>query len=310
MLSYKSNSPHLDFDSDRKNNNDGLLSSSQDETSKTDSKIRKPLWTYDHDDPMSDGAAAVSFPIMPLPNQIIIGTGGTIADARALMNKIRDMSLYLFRHNDGMRSTHNIHGGSITASMIAKAVADSAQLSTQDANANRMFASSALVVGYDGSHYDKDSASYTIWRCDPTGQFFKCSFGAVGRGAGNAERKIVHEISNWKSSGKGCSQNNGPDKILRLKNKTYNTSLSKLSVEEVKECFESMTFDDALVNACGAILSALGLKPNEKSSVDKTLSGVQGILLPLTNNKSKSAPVEQLHRGILREAFQSALSSL
>lgn len=304
MLSYKANSPHLNFNMDNKDEKDNS-SSFKDETSKTDSMItRKPLWTHDHDDEMNDGSATISFPIMALPNRIIIGTGGNVADARAFMNRIRDMSLYMFRQNDGMQSTHNIKGGSITSSMIAKMIADSVQLSTQDANASRMLASSALVVGYDGIANDKDIASYKIWRCDPTGQFFKCSFGAVGRGAGNAENKILNELSNWKSR----ISNDDEDKILRLKNRTENTTVSKLSRVEVKEYFESMTFDDALVSACGALISALGVKPNENSKINRTLNGVQGIFLPLT--KSMPAPVEKLHREILREAFQSAMSSL
>lgn len=305
-MSYNPSTPYLDFFPQNETTKE--LNPDISDSVDVENMEPKSIWAYDHDFIINrSGTSSASFPILHLPNNIFVGTGGNAADSRAFMKKIRDITLSIYRQNDVMRSTHNLEGTSVTASLIAKAIADANHLPTQDANANRMLASSALVVGWDGLAKDSSSKAYSIWRCDPTGQFFRCKFGSVGRGAGNADNTILSHIAAWKVRGKKHIVTDLLFDGNHISEKDHNAATqSTLSTEDVTLYFDSMAFDDALFIACRAIRSAIGMKSDDKFRIQKTLNGIQGIFLTTTS----STNAEMLHPSVIREAFRCVENSL
>lgn len=254
----------------------------------------KPLWSHatmgecapEHE---SYTHKIISRPLSILPSNIIIGTGGTAADATAMHNKILQIALSLCRDNDDLRTTHRIQG-TILASMLAKKVANSMQLPTQSAASGRMLASAAIVVGRD---YDYGQSS--IWRCDATGQFWDCRAAAVGKGAGSAEAEIIAQVAQIKAE----------ERVkLELDN---DDGINIVSPEDLQEYLESMTFDDAILLACKCVRSALNLQTMNVDDILRQV-GLQGVLVH--SRKGSSSEVsnqEYIHPEILRSGLKKVL---
>ena len=190
-----------------------------------------------------------SMPFMVLPSDTVAATGGTAADALALRCSIREIALSLCKANDGMRSTHRIEG-SLSTSMLAKKIADYQQLPTQNAASNRMLSSAAIVAGID---VEENRPKLSIWRCDPTGQFWKCGpMAAVGRGAGNAEMKFLREVKKWRDHG-------------RIGKESLNELNFKISSSDVERYMASLSFDETIILACRCLVEALDVSKNEDS---------------------------------------------
>jgi len=110
---------------------------SQNENSKTSSS----LWQHDlflHSDENKITATAKIIPSMPIsilsPN-IIVGTGGNAVDTIVLHTKILEIFLSLSKSYNGMNSTHRIKG-TVVSPLLARKIADSLQVPTQNVSAN------------------------------------------------------------------------------------------------------------------------------------------------------------------------------
>lgn len=190
-----------------------------------------------------------SMPFVILPSNTVAATGGTAADALALRSSIREIALSLCKVNDGMRSTHRIEGNLPTA-MLAKKIADYQQLPTQNAASNRMLSSAAIVAGID---VGENRSKLSIWRCDTTGQFWKCGqMAAVGRGAGNAELKFLREVKMWRDN-------------RRIGKENLDELNLKISSSDVKRYMASLSFDETVSLACRCLVEALGVSKNDGS---------------------------------------------
>jgi len=298
MLSTSHFSPHLQrrsFSRDKKdvdasNNRNGGKEEEKDE-SETKSLGIDRLWSYPHHANDQKLSANAYMPISVLPSNVLIGTGGTATDSMALHKKIKQVALALYNENDNMRSTHRIQG-TILSSILAKKLAGSAQVSTQSSASERMFASAAIVVGPD---YDENSANpmlnQSIWRCDPTGQFYNCRVAAVGRGAGTAEAVVMASVAQCEEDG-----SSGETTGIEVED-----LVSRISPSDVDDYFSSLSFDDAVTLGCKCIAKALNLPalPNGISADTFRDLGIHGILL----RSNKSYRREKIHPLILQNAL-------
>ena len=259
----------------------------------TGSEYSKPLWS--HASSMDESSHnKVTRPLSILPSNIVIGTGGTAADATAMHNKILQLALSLCKENDDMRSTHKIRG-TILASMLAKKVANAMQLSTQSSTSDRMLASAAIVIGEDrGRGHDHGHGQSSIWRCDATGQFWDCHAAAVGRGAGSAEAEIMAQ--SWSQD---AQTKDG-------KNDELDDLVNAVSPKGVQEYLESLTFDDAIVLACKCIAKALNLQSTGMDIDDMFRRlGMQGVLVHCGKySHDEVSRREYIHPEILRSGLQ------
>ena len=76
-----------------------------------------------------------SMPLSILSSNIMIGTGGNAVDSIVLHTKILEMFLSLSKSYNGMNSTHRIRG-KVGSSVLARKIADSLQVPTQNVAAN------------------------------------------------------------------------------------------------------------------------------------------------------------------------------
>lgn len=268
------------------------------------SEYSKPLWSHASSRDESSHHILhnkVTRPLSILPSNIIIGTGGTAADATAMHYKILQLALSLCKENDDMRSTHKIRG-TILASMLAKKVANAMQLPTQSAASDRMLASAAIVIGEDSCRgRDRGHGQSSIWRCDATGQYWDCHAAAVGRGAGSAEAEIMVQS---KSQSQVAQTKDGKDDEL-------DDLVNAVSAKGVQEYLESLTFDDAIVLACKCIAKALNL---QSTGMDMDIDGVfrrlgmQGVLVHRGKfSHDEVSRREYIHPEILRSGLQQVL---
>jgi len=259
------------------------------------------LWSHPHlhssygdgeNNRQSHNHFKVNMPLSILPSNIIIGTGGTAADSMALHTKIRQLGLALYNENDNMRSTHRIQG-TVLSSMLAKKIAASLQLPTQSSASSRMFASAAIVVGPDGGGRDGRGAKsrQSIWRCDPTGQFFNCHMAAVGRGAGTAEAVVMSSVAKQGEDGNA-------DETHSIE---LDDLVSKISSKDVQKFLSTLSFDDAVLLACKCIAKALNLSTTNDSADLLQLLGIQGILIRAKSNACQ----EVVHPNILQNALRN-----
>jgi len=217
-----------------------------------------------------------------LPSNIIVGTGGSAADGHILRKMINDIALSCLT-NDGMRSTHMI-AGILPSSTLAKKISDQLQFPTQSATKGRLLSSAAIVVGSEGD-------DFSIWRCDPTGQFWTVHAAAVGRGAGDAEAILERAVRSWKNL--NCINNNSngeslPDELI-----------PEVTSKDVQRFFSTISFDETLVLACKCVREALGLSQNDQLM---TGIGLEGILIPAKERFFRGKP-EYIHDEILQKAF-------
>jgi 20S proteasome alpha/beta subunit len=243
------------------------------------------LWSH----PMYSGEEDVlllplpSMPLCILPSHLVVATGGSAADAMSLCRKILEIALELSREHDNVWSTHRIRG-TITASMLAKKVANHLQLPTQSAVVGRMLASAALVIGWEENHNvewrrnERKGGGLSIWRCDPTGQFWNCYAAAVGRGAGGVEAEIMSCVARSLVKGRGDTFKDVMD---------LEELVAIVSPRHVQDYVSNLSFDDAVILACQCIKKSLGLS---KQSGERIVHqyGVQGVLLHSNSSSSSS----------------------
>ena len=140
VLSTCPRSPYLfhnngdgDNDKDGNNNNDN---NDNDETI-TNEQSKTSLWNYNvynnnNNNHNNNKRIIPSYPISILTPKLLIGTGGgTSIDSIVLHDKILEIFLSLVQIKDGMNSTHRIQG-IVKSSLLARKVADSLQVFTQD----------------------------------------------------------------------------------------------------------------------------------------------------------------------------------
>jgi 20S proteasome, alpha and beta subunits len=230
------------------------------------------LWSY----PTSRGDN-VFMPLSVLPCNLLVATGGSAADAMGLHKKILEIALDLCKEYDNVKSTHRIMG-TVTASMLAKRLANYLQLPTQSAAVDQgMLASASLVVGLDEPRRrDGRGLGLAIWRCDPTGQFWNCHAAAVGRGAGGAEAEIMRCVARSqlaKGQGEGSCGEKKLGDVVDLEE-----LIATVSPKHVQDYVSGLSFDEAVILACQCIKKSLGLlKHRGETIVDQY--GVQGVLL-------------------------------
>jgi len=274
-LSSSSSSPSSSFTKDKGSSSDLLpfiLKEEHDEknmSSHHDPTLDHPPESRPSDEPLwshSFYKDRISMPLSLLPSNLLIGTGGTATDAIALHRTILEIAMELYKEHDNFMSTHRIKG-TVTASMLAKRIANHLQLPTQSAaSAERMLASAALVVGSDHDlRGNRKKSHLSIWRCDPTGQFWDCSAAAVGRGAGMVEAEIMARVVDCLE--KGTSEKADVEELVDM-----------ISPKDVGDYLEGISWDDAVILACQCIKKALGIS-NEKGDRIVQEFGVQGVFL-------------------------------
>lgn len=295
----------LDLNIDKeKNVHDGKLSTeerrsgeSQDENVDDSKQARNVdtgtrLWSY----PTSRGDN-VFMPLSILPCNLLVATGGSAADAMGLHKKILEIALDLCKEYDNVKSTHRIMG-TVTASMLAKRLANYLQLPTQSAAVDQgMLASASLVVGLDEPRrQDGRGLGLAIWRCDPTGQFWNCHAAAVGRGAGGVEAEIMRRVARSQlanGQGEGCGEKKLGD-IVDLEE-----LIATVSPKHVQDYVSGLSFDEAVILACQCIKKSLGLlKQRGETIVDQY--GVQGVLLHRRSGSGGSSTGNLAKQGIIR----------
>ena len=140
VISTCPRSPYLfhnngDDDNDKDGNN-GNNNNDNDETI-TNEQSKTSLWNYNvynnnkHNNHNNNKRIIPSYPISILTPKLLIGTGGTSIDSIVLHDKILEIFLSLVQIKDGMNSTHRIQG-IVKSSLLARKVADSLQVFTQD----------------------------------------------------------------------------------------------------------------------------------------------------------------------------------
>jgi len=200
---------------------------------------------------------------------------------------------------------------SFHSSLLARKVADMVQNPTQTVGGSngKMLASAAIIIGSNEMYLHSSSKeppvmNHNLWRIDPTGQFWKCSAAAVGKGAGNAEATFLRQVEKWKSEGELESEKRGikktQDQIQDLE-----TLVKVLTNKDVKGYFSTLSFEEAVILACRCCASAMKL--SDKQLVDPGFfdeSGIHGIIIRKMK-KRETVHHEMVHSNIMKEAFKS-----
>jgi hypothetical protein len=283
------------------------IKSKQDEEQGEKDVQYKPLWSHVNQ-PHSTTQQFLSMhsSLTVLPCDTIIGVGGSAPHSIAFHHFTILKSIYLstlLSQEDNVFATHRIQG-TILASMIAQNIANQIQKSTQsmasdggsDGNGMSLLPLSVLVVGKD-RHQNVE-----IWRCDPTGQFWKCHATAVGRNAGAAELVILNKAHEYLK--KQSPNENEQDPF------EYEELIKTISQSDVENYLQSLSFDEAVILSCECIVRALRLQgikdDDDENGVDELIHrlGLQGVVL----SKGKDGRVEHIHPQILRNALKPAVS--
>ena len=134
VLSTCPRSPYLFHNDDDDNDKDGNNNNDNDETI-TNEQSKTSLWNYNvynNNNNNHNKRIIPSYPISILTPKLLIGTGGgTSIDSIVLHDKVLEIFLSLAQIKDGMNSTHRIQG-IVKSSLLARKVADSLQVFTQD----------------------------------------------------------------------------------------------------------------------------------------------------------------------------------
>ena len=130
--------------------------------------------------------------------------------------------------------------------------------------------SSLLTIGVNEeiavNNSNEATSNISIWRVDPTGQFWSIDAGAVGRAAIDIETELLNKVTQWrKQKTQQMSENESQFGTRNLDVKSY---LSTLTVEEALE-----VANDCLVNG---IISSIK-RGNHKQSLHT--NGLLDILL-------------------------------
>lgn len=112
--------------------------------------------------------------------QVYATTAGNAADSQILRDKVLQISFMLWERASGGLGTGAILP--LPPSHLARHVADHLQRPTQQVSSGKILASQVLV--WDAS---------SIWRVDPSGQFWKCRVAAIGRSHHTVEAAFVEK---------------------------------------------------------------------------------------------------------------------
>lgn len=85
----------------------------------------------------------------------------------------------------------------------------------------------------------------SIWRVDPTGQFWNLDGGAVGRAAPNIDAELIDKVRIWKKSGTQQTPAQDEPKLI-ITNDDVKAYLSSLRVEEALSVANSCLVDGIL----------------------------------------------------------------
>lgn len=158
--------------------------------------------------------------------------------------------------------------------------------------------SSALVVGKTAD------TSQTIWRIDPTGQFWNCHAAAIGRGAGVAEQHLLKKVAVW---GKAIVSSNEEENTGAVNNRNSNDKeeeipFSQISSEHVEEYLSTLNCDSALKLACNLILETqTGQKENQSEENNRANSGE----LSVGNNVYKQHGLQCIILGRRNDVYET-----
>lgn len=162
----------------------------------------------------------------------------------------------------------------------------------------RMLASAALVVGPDDDlRWDRKGnrsrrrRRLSIWRCDPTGQFWDCHAAAVGRGAGGAEGEIMAHVAAAK-----MGKNLGDEEKENVEE-----MIAMISPQDVRDYLSGMSFEDAVILACQCIKRSLRLEKLTGKDIVHRM-GIQGVLLHASSSEGVIRR-ELVDLTVLHEAF-------
>ena len=216
---------------------------------------------------MSSSATTTSqLPISILSPSLITAVGGTSPiDSTILLRRSIEVALSMYKldnggvhffashslesdsnnggdgsgDNDGSSSSGiNVSGGAsgVRIESLVRRIADMAQSSTQNLGGKygRMLSSSLLAVGNDNNIRDRLS----IWRVDPTGQFWKCEASAAGYGTMEVEAELLSRARAWKKS------TMNEDKSSTVSKATSTRTVNGKEVDEDEE----MMNDDVIIS--------------------------------------------------------------
>jgi len=111
--------------------------------------------------------------------------------------------------------------------------------------------SSLLAVGTrnpSNLHKD-DNDALSLWRVDPTGQFWRLDASAVGRGATNVESELLRRVRSWRTEQPTKQRHSGDDSEWDdiLQQEDVRGYLGSLSVEEAVEVAKDCLVDGILM---------------------------------------------------------------
>ena len=320
-------SPHAYYGETEKEDDDqGLdIKVPDEEEGEVGERYRSPLLIEDCD---PDERRVITEHLPPLPPpppvsilspSLVVSAAGGSAASSILLRRLQDAAFGIHRSNDvgvsspigGFRGVGGLR--SVTASDLARRVADTAQIPTQTvgSSSSRMLSSTALILGTDGSHCQgtatrqRTGHSCRIWRVDPTGQFWDCDAAAAGRGAGSAEAALLRMVFRWKK-GDGNGEKSEEEKENSADSKrvaavtdrdTDSTRgcaldeeipidkiLQTVTNEDVRAFLSTLSHDGALDVAFQCLARARKMKETDYmhqggATLDTRYVGVQGLML-------------------------------
>merc|ERR1739848_162658 len=151
----------------------------------------------------------------------------------------------------------------------------------------RILKSAAVLIGDNDEENLPSSISSTrtsnnisIWRIDPTGQFWDCHAACVGRGAGIADHTILKHVKRWKYKKEGEEEEE--DSLTEDSSVEFQATTK----EDVKAYLESLSFEDAIILACECFVDVLRLNVNKKKEMKQQyvvneaimMNGIQGLV--------------------------------
>ena len=163
----------------------------------------------------------------------------------------------------------------VTAAPMARSLADAAQSQTQRASSDgRLLECSAvLVCCSDHHHAGYSTSNSSIWRVDPSGQFWKCHAVVVGRGATpRVEQDLLERLLRRVSNDNNNNNNNTTALPQQQQQRLAPTLFSRLDL------------DEALGMAAGTIQHALAAMQAKQDKSTSMVGPVELQALILTPN--------------------------
>ncbi|KAL3939492.1 MAG: hypothetical protein SGBAC_005798 [Bacillariaceae sp.] len=127
-----------------------------------------------------DGINSIFHQLSP---NLVAATAGNLVDGHVLRHIFHQVCQSLMQQSGG-----SVRGIQVQASLLARHLADQLQIPTQNQGQTEMLASFGLLAG--GNNGDGES----LWRLDPTGQFWKCQAAVIGCHANKAEAILYQRL--------------------------------------------------------------------------------------------------------------------